>query len=147
MGEYLSREFEIYLESKGIHHELAAPYSPAQNGVAERLNHTLMESACAMLDYLRSAGQTLWPLQLIWETEQHWRQRWHPMRNGMVENLTLYILECLVVWLTHMYLTVKERKYWIRKLKSYNLLDTVFWRVSCLMTWWPRSRGWPTLVP
>lgn len=33
-GEYLSKEFESYLLSKGIHHELSAPYSPAQNGVA-----------------------------------------------------------------------------------------------------------------
>ena len=37
-GEYLSKEFESYLKSRGIHHELSAPYSPAQNGVAERIN-------------------------------------------------------------------------------------------------------------
>ena len=48
-GEYLSKEFESYLKSKGIHHELSAPFSPAQNGVAERINRTLMESARAML--------------------------------------------------------------------------------------------------
>ena len=48
-GEYLSKEFEEYLRAKGIHHELSAPYSPTQNGVAERLNHTLMESAHAMM--------------------------------------------------------------------------------------------------
>ena len=45
----LSREFESYLQLKGIHHELSAPYTPAQNGVAERINRTLMESACAMM--------------------------------------------------------------------------------------------------
>ena len=44
-GEYLSKEFESYLQSRGIHHELSAPYSPAQNGVAERINRTLVESA------------------------------------------------------------------------------------------------------
>ena len=48
-GEYLSEEFESYLTSKGIHHELSAPYSPAQNGVAERINRTLMESARSMM--------------------------------------------------------------------------------------------------
>jgi len=37
------------LKPKGIHHELAVPYSPAQNGVAERLNRTLMVSAQAMM--------------------------------------------------------------------------------------------------
>ena len=48
-GEYLSKEFDSYLQSKGINHELSAPYSPAQNGVAERFNQTLMESARTMM--------------------------------------------------------------------------------------------------
>jgi len=26
-GEYLSNEFEMYLKSKGMHHELTAPYT------------------------------------------------------------------------------------------------------------------------
>ena len=33
----------------GIHQELTVPYSPQQNGVAERINRTLMESACSMM--------------------------------------------------------------------------------------------------
>ncbi len=48
-GEYISREFKAYLESKEIHHELTVPYSPEQNSVAERLNRTLMESARTMM--------------------------------------------------------------------------------------------------
>ena len=48
-GEYVSKDFEFYLKNKGIHHELTAPYSPAQNGVAERANRTLMESARTMM--------------------------------------------------------------------------------------------------
>ena len=48
-GEYVSKEFENYLMSKGIHHELTTPYTPQQNGVAERMNRSLMESARAML--------------------------------------------------------------------------------------------------
>jgi transposase InsO family protein len=48
-GEYLSQEFESYLQSKEINHELSAPYSPAQNGIAEILNRTLTESARAMM--------------------------------------------------------------------------------------------------
>ena len=48
-GEYLSKKFDYYLQSRGIHHELSAPYSPAQNEVAERFNRTLMESARAMM--------------------------------------------------------------------------------------------------
>ena len=32
-GEYLSNEFEVYLKSKGICHELTVSHSPEQNGV------------------------------------------------------------------------------------------------------------------
>ena len=33
-GEYMSVEFEEYLKSKGIQHELTVAYSPQQNGIA-----------------------------------------------------------------------------------------------------------------
>lgn len=52
-GEYLSGAFDEYLKSRGIRHELTVPHTPEQNGVAERINRTLMESARAML---RHAG-------------------------------------------------------------------------------------------
>ena len=42
-------EFEAYLKSKQIHHELTVPHSPEQNGVAERMNCTLMETAQSMM--------------------------------------------------------------------------------------------------
>ena len=41
-GEYLSQEFQDYLKSKGIQHELTVPHTPEQNGVAERMNQTLV---------------------------------------------------------------------------------------------------------
>ena len=44
-GEYLSKEFDSYLQSRGMCHELSAPYSSAQNGV----NRTLMKSARTMM--------------------------------------------------------------------------------------------------
>lgn len=47
----MSREFESYLRSRGICHEVTVAYSPQQNGVAERMNRTLMESARAMLSH------------------------------------------------------------------------------------------------
>ena len=37
------------MKSKGIQHELTVPHSPQQNGVAERMNRTLTESALAMI--------------------------------------------------------------------------------------------------
>nr|AAZ28935.1 polyprotein [Phanerochaete chrysosporium RP-78] len=47
--EFINNEFLQYCKSQGIVVETTAPYSPAQNGVAERLNRTLRESARAML--------------------------------------------------------------------------------------------------
>jgi transposase InsO family protein len=48
-GEYGSKEFLSYLESKGIHHEKTNAYTPQENGVAERMNRTIVEMARAML--------------------------------------------------------------------------------------------------
>ena len=45
----MSRKFELYLKSKGIRHETSCAYTPEQNGVAERLNRTLVESARSMI--------------------------------------------------------------------------------------------------
>ncbi len=48
-GEYISGEFDSYLKSKGIHHELTILHTPQQNRVAERMNRTLMECARSMM--------------------------------------------------------------------------------------------------
>ena len=48
-GEYTSNKFEAYLKSEGICHECTIPKTPEQNGVAERLNRTLVESSRSML--------------------------------------------------------------------------------------------------
>ena len=48
-GEYTSKEFEDYLSRKGIKHRLTIHDTPEQNGVAERLNRTLVEKSRAML--------------------------------------------------------------------------------------------------
>src|SRR6267154_3594295 len=47
--EYLSAEFDAHLKDHGITCELTVHDSPQQNGVAERLNCTLVEHARAML--------------------------------------------------------------------------------------------------
>lgn len=48
-GEYTSGEFAEYLKAEGIRHELTVPKSPQQNGVAERINRTLVEMTRSML--------------------------------------------------------------------------------------------------
>ena len=48
-GEYVSKEATKFCKEKGISQEYTNPYCPEQNGVAERLNRTIMESARSML--------------------------------------------------------------------------------------------------
>ena len=47
--EFLSSALSLFLSYKGIEQQLTVPYNPEQNGVAERANRTLLESARAML--------------------------------------------------------------------------------------------------
>ena len=56
-GEYLTKEFMDYMKSRGIQYEWTVPYSPKQNGVAERINHTLMESARSMMTHAGATNQ------------------------------------------------------------------------------------------
>ena len=48
-GEYLNAKTKAYLEEAGIVKVMTPPYTPAQNGLAERANRTLMEGARCML--------------------------------------------------------------------------------------------------
>ena len=48
-GEYTSNDFVKYCAEKGISHQLTNPYCPEQNGVAERLNRTIMEATRSMI--------------------------------------------------------------------------------------------------
>ena len=48
-GEYLSNEFTRFCNENGISREFSNPQTPEQNGVAERFNRTMIESARSML--------------------------------------------------------------------------------------------------
>ncbi|CAI5502549.1 unnamed protein product [Closterium sp. Naga37s-1] len=48
-GEFLSKEFGLWLKKNGIRHSLTMPYSPATNGIAERANRTITEAARGLL--------------------------------------------------------------------------------------------------
>jgi transposase InsO family protein len=47
---FKNTQVKDYLDQEGIKHEFLAPYTPQQNGVAERKNRTLIESVREMLD-------------------------------------------------------------------------------------------------
>ncbi|KAG7559395.1 Zinc finger CCHC-type [Arabidopsis thaliana x Arabidopsis arenosa] len=48
-GEYTSHKFKEHLAKHGIIHQTSCPYTPQQNGVAERKNRHLMEVARSMM--------------------------------------------------------------------------------------------------
>ncbi|MCF8704093.1 hypothetical protein L3055_11205, partial [Corynebacterium sp. MC-02] len=48
-GEYSSKQFDAYCRSYGIQHEKTIPCTPQHNGVAERMNRTIMERVRSML--------------------------------------------------------------------------------------------------
>ncbi|CAI7840482.1 unnamed protein product [Closterium sp. NIES-53] len=48
-GEFLSKDFSLWLKKNGIRHSLTMPYSPAMNGIAERANRTITETARGLL--------------------------------------------------------------------------------------------------
>lgn len=50
-GEYCSDELAEYLKQQGVIHQTTVPYNPAQNGVPERMNRILVESARSMMHH------------------------------------------------------------------------------------------------
>lgn len=47
--EYVNESFKVFLKQNGIIHQTSFPYAPEQNGVAERINRTLVERIRCML--------------------------------------------------------------------------------------------------
>ena len=47
--EFVNEDLRTWCNSQGIKFQLTTPYSPSQNGIAERMNHTLVELLWAML--------------------------------------------------------------------------------------------------
>ena len=58
-GEFLDTEFTDYLLEDGIESQLSAPGNPQQNGVAERINRTLLDMVRSMISY-SSLSTSLW---------------------------------------------------------------------------------------
>ena len=58
-GKYVNKNFKDFCGKHGIIMETTAPYSPAQNGIAKRLNQTLLKHAQAMI-FSKNLPKTLW---------------------------------------------------------------------------------------
>ena len=55
--EFVNDDLKTWCRENGIEIHMTAPYSPSQNGVAERMNQTIVEPARAML---RGLPEFLW---------------------------------------------------------------------------------------
>ncbi|KAA0066378.1 retrovirus-related Pol polyprotein from transposon TNT 1-94 [Cucumis melo var. makuwa] len=58
-GEFLSNNFNHFCKKHGIHRELTTPYTPEQNGVAERKNRTVVEMTRSMLQ-MKGLSNDFW---------------------------------------------------------------------------------------
>lgn len=80
-GEFLSNDFNVLCDEKGIRRELIAPYTPEQNGVTEQKNRTVVEMAQSLLkakdlpdDFWGEAVATavyllnISPTKVVWNT-------------------------------------------------------------------------------
>ena len=78
-GEYISEEFKSLLLKNHIKHELSTPYSPHQNGTAERAWRSLFDVArCLLID--AELPKQLWTYAVM--TSAYIRNRCYNPRTG-----------------------------------------------------------------
>ena len=101
-GEHRFAEITMYLKKEGVHHELTVPKTPQQNGVAERMNRTLVEVVCSMLSDAK-LPRMFWAeaistavIFIFAVLQQQFKER-HYSRPEQRRNLMLVISRFLVV--------------------------------------------------
>jgi transposase InsO family protein len=55
--KFKNTQVEDFLDEEGIKHKFSVPYTPQQNGVAERKNRTLIEMTRTMLDVYNTSDR------------------------------------------------------------------------------------------
>jgi len=69
-GEYINKQFQKYLEDAAIEYRISPPYSPAQNGRAERANGTIMENTRCILEDSK-LGKEFWGQAVLTAAHVH----------------------------------------------------------------------------
>ncbi|CAI7786554.1 unnamed protein product [Closterium sp. NIES-53] len=85
-GEFLGKAFTDFVDGKGIVHDLACPYTPQQNGMAEREMRPAIESVRTMLLHMGVQHQW-WHLalrQAVWKPDLTLARVWGFMVQFMV---------------------------------------------------------------
>jgi transposase InsO family protein len=57
-SKFKNLQVKVYLKEEGIKHEYSAPYTPQQNGLAERKNRTLMDMVRTMLREYKTSNRS-----------------------------------------------------------------------------------------
>lgn len=88
VSEYTSNAFNSYCIEHGIHKEFTIPYTPQQNGRAERLNLSIVEGILALL---KQSGLP----EILWAEAAHYyldskNLSPHVAINGQVPNAVFY---------------------------------------------------------
>jgi transposase InsO family protein len=105
-GEFFNNSFREYCDSHGISQQSSTPYTPQQNGRAERINRTVLEGTSAMLfdaslpfEYWGLAAQCFIyvknrsPHQAIYRSTPY--QEWH-QRLPDLTNVRVFGCKCFV---------------------------------------------------
>ncbi|CAI7834404.1 unnamed protein product [Closterium sp. NIES-53] len=85
-GEFLGKAFTDFVDGKGIVHDLTCPYTPQQNGMAEREMRTAVESVRTMLLHM-GVQHHWWHLalrQAVWKPDLTLVRVWGCMVQFMV---------------------------------------------------------------
>ena len=94
-GEYVNNSFKSFCLDHGIHHQLSCPYTPQQNGVAERKHKHIVESVLSML-YQSNLPSSYWCsfLLLVLCFQQNGvAERNHPIKNSTIIFLLFRLIE------------------------------------------------------
>jgi hypothetical protein len=85
-GKYIDSTFNNFLKLFSIHHQYTTPYTPQQNGVAERFNKTIMEVVQTML-YDMEMAREFWGEGVMMAI---YTRNWSP--SCSIDNVTPYSL-------------------------------------------------------
>ena len=144
-GEFTSNEFHVFCDEHGINKQLTAPYTPEQNGVAERKNRTVVEMARSMLKQ-KGMPDSFWAegvaaavhILNISPTKAVWDQTPYEAWNGnkpLVSHLRVFGCICYVLIKTARHkLDQKSQKHvfigYCPNSKAYRLYDPLSGKVT-----------------
>lgn len=102
-GEFVNSSFQKFCASLGINHELTDPFTPQQNGVAERMNRTIADKVvCALHD--SHLPRSWWNFALgaaVWSINRSFNSRelipWEAMNKRKCSLEGLHPFGCLAL--------------------------------------------------